>query len=281
MKIVAATCLEQYSRSTVLFEPLNSGLSAGRLASPALVWVERRTAYVPIVNVGATDVLLYPHTVVGILAEVSIVSLPAGVTWVPSCVSTVATQSVFGSVLDQIDVLDLSSLPDVEQAKVRSLLKKYTIVFSAHDGDLGCTDLMAHKIPLLDNVPIWQCYRRILSSDYEVVKEHINNLLRSQVIRESSRPYASPIVLIKKKYGSLCMCVYYWQLNSKTRKDAFPLQCIKDSLHALTGARWFSTMDLASGYKQVQVDKVNQPKQHFASLNGTACLLVSATPSIY
>lgn len=200
MKIVAATCLRQNSRSTVLFEPLDSSLPARLLASPALGWVERRTAYAPIVNVGSTDVLLYPHTVVGILAEVSIVSLPAGVNWVPLCVSTVVTQSVSGSVLDQIDVLDLSPLPDVEQAKVRSLL-----------------------------------------------------------------------------------LYVYRQLNIKTRKDAFPLPCIKESLHALTGAHWFSTMDLVSGYKQVQVDKADQPKQHFAphlaSLNGTAWFLVSATPS--
>ena len=251
MKVVAATCSELYSGTTVLFEPLDSGLPAGLLASPALVQVKRGTAYIPIVNVGSTEALLYPRTVVGGLNEVTVVSLPTGVSEVPSTVATVASQSVSASVPEQIAAMDLSSLPAEEQVKVRSLLTKYAPVFAAHDGDLGCTNLIAHDIPLLDNAPVRQRYRRIPPSDYEVVKEHINKLLESQVIRESCSPYAFPIVLVKKKDGSLCLCVDYRQLNQKTRKDAFPLPRIEESLDALTGARWFSTMDLASGYNQV------------------------------
>ncbi|KAL1257998.1 hypothetical protein QQF64_011242 [Cirrhinus molitorella] len=68
-------------------------------------------------------------------------------------------------------------------------------------------------------------------------------LLEASVIRESSSPYASPIVLVKKKDGSLRMCVNYRQLNAKTRKDAFPLPRIEESLDAMTGACWFSTLD--------------------------------------
>lgn len=83
-------------------------------------------------------------------------SMPAGVTEVPSNVATVASQSVSASVPEQIAAMDLSSLPAGEQGKVRSLLTKYTLVFSAHDGDLGCTNLIAHNIPLLDNVPVRQ-----------------------------------------------------------------------------------------------------------------------------
>lgn len=93
-----------------------------------------------------------------------------------------------------------------------------------------------------------QRYQRIPPSEYEEVKQHINQLLEAQVIRESSSPYASPIVLVRKKDGSLRMCVDYRQLNNRTRKDAFPLPRIDESLDALAGARWFSTLDLASGY---------------------------------
>lgn len=70
MKIVAATCLEQYSGTTVHFESLDSGLPAGLLASPAFMPMVRCTAYIPI-----TKVLLYPCTVVGTLQEVCAVSL--------------------------------------------------------------------------------------------------------------------------------------------------------------------------------------------------------------
>ncbi len=97
------------------------------------------------------------------------------------------------------------------------------------------------------------------------MKTHINQLLEGQIIRESCSPYASPIVLVKKKDGGLRMCVDYRQLNSKTRKDAFPLPHIEETLDALTGARWFSTLDLASGYNQVPVTEGDRPKTAFCT----------------
>lgn len=265
IKIVAVTCSEQCSDTTVLFEPLDCGLPAGLLASPSLVRVVRGTAYIPIVNVGSIEVLLYPRTVVGTLEQVNVVSLPTGVTEVPSTVATVASQTALPTVQDQMEGLDLSSLSSEEQGQVRALLRNYISVFSAHDSDLGCTNLISHDIPLVDETPVKQRYRRVPPSDYEAVKEHINQLLAAQVIRESSSPYASPIVLVKKKDGSLRMCVDYRQLNNKTRKDAFPLPRIEESLDALTGARWFSTLDLASGYNQVPVAEKDRPKTAFCT----------------
>ena len=265
MTIVTATCSEQYSGTRVLFEPSESGLPAGLLASHALVRVVRGTAYIPIVNVGSTSVLLYPRTVVGTLDEVRVVSLPAGVTETPTDVATVASQATSEVVPDRIGALDLSALPTEDRGKVQSLLRQYDSVFSSHEGDLGCTNLISHDIPLLDNVPVRQRYRRIPPSEYEVVKEHINQLLENQIIRESSSPYGAPIVLVKKKDGSLRMCVDYRQLNNKTRKDAFPLPRIEESLDALTGARWFSTLDLASGYNQVPVTEADRPKTAFCT----------------
>lgn len=160
IKIVTATCSEQYSGNTALFEPLDSN-QARLLVSPALVRVVRGTAFIPVVNVGSTGVLLYPHTVVGSLEEVRVVSLPAGVTEVPSQVATMASHSASSTLHEQIGEVDLSSLPAEGQGRVKALLEKYAPVFSSHDGDLGCTNLIAHDIPLLDDVPIRQRYKRI------------------------------------------------------------------------------------------------------------------------
>uniref|UniRef100_A0A671PMH6 ribonuclease H n=1 Tax=Sinocyclocheilus anshuiensis TaxID=1608454 RepID=A0A671PMH6_9TELE len=164
-----------------------------------------------------------------------------------------------------MESIDLSALSLEEQGQVRALLQKYQSVFSAYDNDLGCTNLISHTIPLVDDVLVRQRYRRLPPSDYDVVKTHINQLLEAQIIRESCSPYASPIVLVKKKDGSLRMCVDYRQLNSKTRKDAFPLPRIEETLDALTGARWFSTMDLASGYNQVPVTEGDKAKTAFCT----------------
>ena len=91
MKVVATTCSEQYLGNTVLFEPLDSGLPVGLLDSPALVQVTRGTAYITIINVGSTDVLLYPRTNVGTVDRAHVVSLLTGVTEVPSGIATVGS----------------------------------------------------------------------------------------------------------------------------------------------------------------------------------------------
>ncbi len=224
------------------------------MASPALVKVVQGTVYIPVVNVGTTDIVLYPWVTIGILRCVDVVSLPSEVSEVQPVAVSASVQAVrVTSVREQIDSLDLFVLPIADQAKVRALLTSYESVFSTHEGDLGCTGLLSHDIPLVDPTPIRQRHRRIPPSEYEVVKAHINQLLEAQIIRESSSPYASPIVLVRKKDGSLRLCVDYRRLNASTRKDAFPLPRIEETLDSLMGAQWFSTMDLASGYNQVPV----------------------------
>lgn len=262
IKWVAATCSEQYSGANVLYEPPDSGLPAGLLASPALVQVIRGTVYVQVINIGTKGVILYPRTGLGQLSSVALASLPKGVSEVQSMSASSSSPSV---VVEHIKELDFSPLTESEQVLMRTLLLKYHAVFSVHDGDLGCTNQITHDIPLLDSVPVKQRYRRIPPSDYKAVKTHIHQFLQAQVIRESNSPYASPIVLVWKKEGSLRMCVDYRQLNSKTRKDAFPLPHIEKSLDALSGARWFSTMDLASGYNQVVVNENDRAKTAFCA----------------
>ncbi len=274
MKIITATCSEQYSGGTVLFEPLESGLPAGLLASPALVPVTRGTVYIPVVNVGISDAVLYSNTLLGSLHGVYVVSLPPGLTEVKEMVATVGSRGcvIEPSLRERIESVDLSALEIEEQDKVRTLLQSYQSVFSAHDGDLGCTNLISHDIPLTDEVPVRQRYRRLPPSEYDVVKTHINQLLEGQIVRESCSPYASPIILVKKKDGGLRMCVDYRQLNSKTRKDAFPLPRIEETLDTLTGARWLSNLDLANGYNEVPVTEGIGPKLpsvlHSSYLNG-------------
>ncbi|KAG1925888.1 hypothetical protein F2P79_025232 [Pimephales promelas] len=90
-------------------------------------------------------------------------------------------------------------------------------------------------------------------------------MLEGGIIRESSSPWAAPIVLVQKKTGAWRFCVDYRKLNSVTKKDAFPLPRIEDSLTSLTQAAWYSTLDLASGYWQVQVDDRDREKTAFTT----------------
>lgn len=90
-------------------------------------------------------------------------------------------------------------------------------------------------------------------------------MLDSGVVSESSSPWAAPIVLVKKKDGTWRFCVDYQKLNALTHKDAFPLPRIEESLTCLKQSRWFSTLDLASGYWQVEVDPKDREKTAFTT----------------
>ena len=79
---------------------------------------------------------------------------------------------------------------------------------------------------------------------------------------------ASPVVLVGKKDGSLRFCVDYRKLNAITRKDAYPLPRVDDSLEALSGSKWFSTLDLLSGYWRVEVDERGRPRTAFTAGDG-------------
>lgn len=93
----------------------------------------------------------------------------------------------------------------------------------------------------------------------------LQGMLENGVVKESSSPWAAPIVLAKKKDGSWRFCVDYRRLNAVTHKDFFPLPCIEESLTSLTRAHWYSTLDLASGYWQVEVAPADQEKTAFTT----------------
>ena len=96
----------------------------------------------------------------------------------------------------------------------------------------------------------------------------VQQMLSSNVIRPSNSPWASPVVMVRKKDGSLRFCVDFHQLNAATVKDAHPLPRIDDLLDGLHGAKWFSTLDLKSGYWQVPIAEQDKEKTAFRTSSG-------------
>ena len=92
----------------------------------------------------------------------------------------------------------------------------------------------------------------------EEVWKLVEEMLHNDVIKPSTSPWASSVVLIHKKDRSTRMCIDYRKPNAVTRKDAYPLPRIDDALDALSGSKWFSTLDLISGYWQVEKGKTDQ-----------------------
>lgn len=255
----------------LMAEPLGpeySELPEGLLVSPSLVKAERGRAFVPIINVGTTDVWLTPRRVIATVQTVDAVKGEDSQIQVSvdsqNCTAFIVTQDAKVT-KTELDLPEFENLEEVERQQAKALLIKYNSVFAKSDLDVGCTNMITHDIPLLDEAPVRQPYRRIPPSQYELARNHIQQLLQSKIIRESSSPYSSPIVLVIKKDGTLRMCVDYRLLNAKTRKDAFPLPRIEESLDALAGAQWFSTLDLASGYSQVEMAERDKAKTAFCT----------------
>ena len=98
---------------------------------------------------------------------------------------------------------------------------------------------------------------------YDEVRQHLKEMLNADVIRESNSPWASNVVLVRKKDNSLRFCIDFRRLNNRTIRNAHPLPRIEETLDALKGALWFSSLDLCCGYWQVEVDESDKPKTAF------------------
>ena len=141
-------------------------------------------------------------------------------------------------------------------------------MFSTGDGDICRTSLTQHHIQTGAAPPIRQRPRRVPITQQEVVDREIAKMLSHGVIEPSESPWRSPIVLVRKKDGSVRVCVDCRRLNEVMVKDAHPLPCIQDNLDSLAGSQFFSTLDLAAGYWQVEVAEEDRPKTAFSTGRG-------------
>ena len=144
-----------------------------------------------------------------------------------------------------------SPIPEEWKTRVKQRLNTYSDVFSRHEYDVGRTTSVEHEIKLTPGPVIKERPRPIPARDFEDARRHIQALLDADIIRPSKSPYASAIVLVRKKSGKLRLCVDYRKLNLRTVRDAYPIPRILDIFSALHGSKWFTTMDLKMGFHQI------------------------------
>ena len=145
---------------------------------------------------------------------------------------------------------------------------EFLAAFALDDGERGETKGVEHVIDTAGSQPIRQILRQVPFVLQDKITKVVQEMLKGEVIQESASPWASPVVLVRKKDGGLRFRVDYRQLNAVTHKDTFPLPRIGDLLDQLKGKNIFTTLDAKQGYWQIRVQKESQEKTAFVTFDG-------------
>ena len=190
-------------------------------------------------------------------------------------------QSLLVRVLNVTSFAIITSLPEILESalqewccrlsphqtqQVRQLLLRHQQVFSLDKYDIGCTTAVQHSILLVEGArPVKQRPYRHGHVQEEEIERQVQEVKTHGLVKEGYGAWSSPVVLVQKKDNSWRLCIDYRKLNDVTIKDAYPLPCIDDSLDALGGSNYFSTLDLTSGYWQVELEDEAKEKSAFVT----------------
>lgn len=136
--------------------------------------------------------------------------------------------------------------PDLtaEQKDLLALLQKHSASFDIHSKLLRRTCVAVHRIKTDGSSIVRRCSYRVSSAEHKIIEDNVNDMLKCDIICRSSSSWSSPVVLVRKKEGSVQFCVDYRAPNTITRKDVYPMLRIDDALDSLQGAEYFSSLDL-------------------------------------
>lgn len=248
-------CKEPLEKDIVMVEtPLSVTLPAGVLIQPVVLTSSE-------LNVNSFEVLLRNET----LREVTM--LPGTVlahVYPTDTVMMAQRPKSTSKVLDET-LFDFgeSPIPEVWRKRLRQKLSQRGNAFSLDEWDVGLAKGVEHHIRLSDPRPFRERSRCIAPADIDDIRRHLKDLLAAGIIKESRSPYASPIVIVRKKNGSVRMCIDYRTLNNRTIPDQYTTPRIDDALDCLSGSRWFSVLDLRSGYYQIPMAEEDREKTAF------------------
>ena len=163
----------------------------------------------------------------------------------------------------------VANLNEEQRGELHGLFVEYQDIFSRHNYDLGCTHLLQFSIDVGDHSAIKQAPRRMSPQAGRAADEIIGELLLHKLIEPSDSPWASPIVMVKRKDGRYRMCFDFREVNKVTlNKSAWPMPRIDQTLESLAGAEYFCTTDLTAGYHQVPMREDSKWPTAFVHRNG-------------
>lgn len=232
---------------------------SGVAVAPVLVKI-RKDGIVPIrvANTTLQEIKLSRKKVMGTLVDAEIGELPESAN--ADC-----------NALSEIDVaaqFDLAQIDETQRERLLALIKTYRDVFSWSNTDIGHCSAVKHRIPTGDGSPVYRRAYRIPYAKREEMERQVNELLENGIIEHSTSPWGAPALLVQKPDGSYRFVVDFRDLNKITRVDPYPLPNIQETLSQLGNAKYFTVVDMASGYWQIEMDEADKEKTAFNTPSG-------------
>jgi len=154
--------------------------------------------------------------------------------------------------------------PSVQKYGLEQIKSEFPGIFGTVTGDCGRTRMVRHKINTGDSLALRQRVRRLPAHKWHIAHEELQKMIAAGVVERSESPWCSPVVLVPKKGGETRFCIDYRGLNEYTKKDSYPLPNLNEMLGHLGNSTWFSTLDLKSGYWQIEMDPEDKEKTAFS-----------------
>ena len=163
----------------------------------------------------------------------------------------------------ETDVNSQINVPDEHRQVIMNLITCNRDLFATEDTDLGKTDTIKMEIDTGNHPPIKLKPYRTPLNNRKIVEEAVKDMLDAKIIRKSRSPWAFPVVIVEKKDKTKRFCIDFRKLNNITKKNSFPLPVIDDILAQLGKAKYFTALDLKSGYHQIEMDEKDKEKTAF------------------
>lgn len=157
---------------------------------------------------------------------------------------------------------------EVQKQAIIDLCRKYRNCFALNLKEIGSYPMEKMKIKLTSDSVVNEKRQLRSLAEREIVESHVKDLLEAGVIERSNSSFSSPVVIVKKKDGSIRICIDYRRLNLITVKETFPCPFIGELLEETTGWRVFSVLDMASGYYQIEMDENSKEFTSFSTNSG-------------
>ncbi|CAF4355389.1 unnamed protein product, partial [Rotaria sp. Silwood2] len=268
--------VELSSADTVYFHPdTDAQHEQSILLSPSLLRIENYTTYLEIYNPHDYITTLPMNTRLGRITHVpyQVISfqLPDAVNYLSSSshsvINSIEPQPISFPPRANIENLIDHIIDPQEKNQIRIILEQHMKVFDTSHVTQANTPIQ-HTINIGDSLPISsRLYSRTIQQRSDLQNE-IHQMLQANQIRPSNSPWSSPVIIHKKKDGGIRFLVDYRKLNAVTKKDSFPQPTTEELLNRLGGRKFYTKLDLKSGYFQIPIHEADKEKTAFITQDG-------------